>query len=201
MATFADKPTLRGERVVLRPMLATDADAMYADLDDEEGTRFTGSHDEFTRDAIERWTASRADSDDRLDLVATDPETGAWLGELVINEWDPDNRSCAFRIALSPFARNRGVGTEATRMLLDYVFDSRRRGTGRSEPRRRSADQRREPAATQAAGGPGNRRLDQWRGPPASRNHGLGCGNSAGANYPSGRRRPGRQGTDPEAGG
>jgi RimJ/RimL family protein N-acetyltransferase len=123
MATFADKPTLRGERVVLRPMLATDADAMCADLDDEEGTRFTGSHDEFTRDAIERWTASRADSDDRLDLVATDPETGAWLGELVINEWDPDNRSCAFRIALSPFARNRGVGTEATRMLLDYVFD------------------------------------------------------------------------------
>ena len=123
MTSFADKPTLRGERVVLRPMLDADADAMYADLADPEGMRLTGTHAEFSREAVERWAASRADADDRLDLVATDPETGRWLGEVVINEWDPDNRSCSFRIALSAHARDRGIGTEATRMLIDYVFD------------------------------------------------------------------------------
>jgi RimJ/RimL family protein N-acetyltransferase len=123
VATFADKPTLAGERVLLRPILPSDADAMWADLDDEEGMRLTGTHETFSREAIERWAATRADADDRLDLAATDPTTGDWLGELVINEWDPDNRSCNFRIALSAHARGRGVGTEATRLLIDYVFD------------------------------------------------------------------------------
>jgi RimJ/RimL family protein N-acetyltransferase len=123
MATFADKPTLRGDRVVLRPIVAADADAMWADLDDVEGMRLTGTHATFTRDAIDRWAASRAAADDRLDLAATDPRTAEWLGEVVINDWDPDNRSCSFRIALSAHARNRGVGTEATRLLTDFVFD------------------------------------------------------------------------------
>jgi RimJ/RimL family protein N-acetyltransferase len=123
MTTFAEKPTLRSERLVLRPIVATDADAMWADLDDAEGMRLTGTHTEFSRDAIDRWAASRSDADDRLDLAVTDSKTGEWLGEVVINEWDPDNRSCSFRIALSAHARNRGVGTEATRLLLDHVFD------------------------------------------------------------------------------
>lgn len=122
MATFADKPVIQGERTVLRPIVAADADAMFADLADEEGMRLTGSHGTFDRPTIERWAASRADTDDRLDLAVTDPVDGRWLGEVVINEVDLDNRSCNFRIALSSGARNRGVGTEATRLVVDYVF-------------------------------------------------------------------------------
>jgi len=41
----------------------------------------------------------------------------------VINEWDPDTRSCSYRIAVSAHARDRGIGTAATRLLIDYVFD------------------------------------------------------------------------------
>lgn len=123
MATFADKPTLAGERVVLRPMVASDAAGMWGDIGDEEANRLTGTHDSFTYEQIERWVSTRADTDDRLDLAVTDPTTGEWLGEVVINEWDADNRSCSFRIALGANARNRGVGTEATRLIVDYVFD------------------------------------------------------------------------------
>jgi len=123
VTTFADKPTIRGDRVVLRPVVATDAASMWADIDDAEANRLTGTHTDFTFDQIERWCASRADADDRLDLAVTDAATGEWLGEVVINDWDPDNRSCSFRIALGPAARDRGVGTEATRLIVDYVFD------------------------------------------------------------------------------
>lgn len=123
MPTFADKPTLIGERVVLRPIMADDAEAMWRDLDDAEAMRLTGTHATFDLPTIQRWAATRAESVDRLDLAATDPATGAWLGEVVVNEVDLDNRSCNFRIALSAAARNRGVGTEATRLIVDYVFD------------------------------------------------------------------------------
>lgn len=123
MATFSHKPTISGERVTLRPMVADDADSMLADSLDEEINHFTGTHGDFARDQIEHWCSTRVDQHDRLDLAAIDAATGEWLGEVVINEWDPDNRSCSFRIALSANARNRGFGTEATQLIADYVFD------------------------------------------------------------------------------
>lgn len=104
-------------------MRSDDADAMWADMHDADGNRFTGTHDTFTFDQIRAWTASRAEQDDRLDLAVVDPETDEWLGEVVILDWDEPNRSCGFRIALSPSARDRGIGTEATRLIVDYVFE------------------------------------------------------------------------------
>lgn len=123
MTSFAEKPTIHGDKVVLRPMVASDADHMWRDVHDEEANRLTGTHGAISRDKIDAWCASRSDQDDRLDLAVADAATGEWLGEVVINEWDADNKSCNFRIALSESARGRGVGTEATTLIVDYVFD------------------------------------------------------------------------------
>ena len=124
MATFADKPTIRGDRIVLRPLAASDATSMWADVHDEEITHFTGTRAEFTRRQIEAWCATRHDQADRIDLAVADADTGSWLGEVVVNDWDPDNRSCNFRIALSGNGRDRGIGTEATRLVVEHVFDT-----------------------------------------------------------------------------
>lgn len=124
MVSFADKPTLMGDTVLLRPITAADADDMWADLQDAEAMRLTGSHATFERAQVDAWCASRAAQPDRLDLAVIDRATGGWAGEVVINEWDPDNRSCNFRIALGPRGRDRGLGTEATRLLVDHVFDT-----------------------------------------------------------------------------
>jgi RimJ/RimL family protein N-acetyltransferase len=123
MNSFAYKPTIAGERIVLRPLVASDAESMWFDLHDDEANRLTGTHGGITRDQVNDWCATRHDEDDRLDLAAVDGTTGEWLGEVVINEWDPDNWSCSFRITLSASARGRGLGTEATRLIVDYVFD------------------------------------------------------------------------------
>lgn len=124
MTSFADKPTLHGQRVTLRPIVASDADDMWRDLHDPEANRLTGTHATFERAQIDRWCATRAEQADRLDLAVVDRATGTWAGEVVVNDLDLDNRSCGFRIALGPQARDRGLGTEATRLILDHVFDS-----------------------------------------------------------------------------
>jgi RimJ/RimL family protein N-acetyltransferase len=120
--TFADKPTIEGERVILRPMTAEDAQALYASLDDEEARRLTGTHGTFSYDEILAWAASRPHTTDRLDLSIIDRVTGEWVGELAILDWDEANHSCGFRIALVEGGRNRGFGSEATRLIIDYVF-------------------------------------------------------------------------------
>ncbi|MEO6571259.1 MAG: GNAT family protein [Ilumatobacteraceae bacterium] len=124
MATFADKPTLTGERVVLRPMTGGDADDMWADSHDVDALRLTGTHGSFTREQIGAWCETRFATVDRLDLVITDALTGAWVGEAVVNDWDEFDRSCNFRIALGAAGRDRGLGTEATRLVVDHVFDA-----------------------------------------------------------------------------
>lgn len=123
MIGFADKPTLVGDHVTLRPIVAADAASMWADLHDDEARRLTGTTATFTREQIDAWAASRAVQTDRLDLAVIDRVTGAWAGEVVINDVDPDNQSCGFRIALTRASRGRGFGSEATRLIVGYVFD------------------------------------------------------------------------------
>jgi RimJ/RimL family protein N-acetyltransferase len=123
VVTFAHKPTIVGRRVILRPMVASDADDVWADLHDAEGIRMTGTHATFGRDQIDSWCATRGGKADRLDLAVIDRESGVWAGEVVVNDWDGDNRSCGFRISLGPAGRGRGLGREAMTLIVDHVFD------------------------------------------------------------------------------
>jgi len=122
MSVMKDTPTIISDRLVLRPIVATDAEDMWQDINDPEAIRLTGTHTSFTFEQIERYAASRVEQDDWWDLAVTKRDGGRYLGEVVLMDWDEDNRSCGFRIALSGHARDRGVGTEATRMLLDHAF-------------------------------------------------------------------------------
>ncbi len=123
MTGFADKPTLTGQRVTLRPIVAGDAASLWNDLHDDEAVRLTGTTATFSREQIDVWAASRATQTDRLDMAIVDRETEEWAGEVVINDVDDVNQSCGFRIALTRAARGRGLGSEATRLIVGYVFD------------------------------------------------------------------------------
>ncbi len=122
MLSFASKPTLDGPLVVLRPVRADDAEALIAV--DDEVLRLTGTHAEHTVEQVRAWYGSRGDHDDRLDLAIVDRADGRWAGEVVLNELDADNRSCGFRILLTAGYRGRGLGTEATRLILAHAFDT-----------------------------------------------------------------------------
>jgi len=47
-----------------------------------------------------------------------------WADEVVLNELNPLNESCGFRVLLQgPRFCGRGLGSEATRLVIDYAFD------------------------------------------------------------------------------
>jgi RimJ/RimL family protein N-acetyltransferase len=123
--SFAHKPTLTGDLVVLRPVLVSDAPALAAAARDPDVDRLTGTHKKFSLEELARWYASRAEHDDRLDLAIIERATGETVGEVVLAGLDVHNRSCGFRITLfgSRFF-GRGLGTEASRMVLAHAFET-----------------------------------------------------------------------------
>lgn len=127
--SLADKPTLIGEAVLLRPFTEDDIAAMGPILADPEVQILTGSvsssaeAQQASPDLDERtlaWYRSRAEQPDRLDLAIIDRATGRCVGEAVLNELSADDRSCNFRILIGPEGRGRGLGTEATRLTVRH---------------------------------------------------------------------------------
>ena len=111
MTDFAHKPTLTGSLVVLRPVDEGDYEALAAAMADPEVARLTGSHGEIGEEKARQWYRTRKDQTDRLDLAIVDQASGVVVGEAVLNEWDPDNQSCNFRILIGPAGQGRGLGT------------------------------------------------------------------------------------------
>jgi RimJ/RimL family protein N-acetyltransferase len=133
VSTFAEKPTLTGTNVVLRPFrVDDDATALREILRDAEVLRLTGSAhdpgeglawDEAAESGFLSWYGSRNDQDDRLDLAVVAKASGECLGEVVFNEWNDPNRSCNFRALLGRRGQDRGLGTESIRMFIGYGFE------------------------------------------------------------------------------
>jgi len=120
--SFAEKPTITGERVLLRPVEPADAAGLAAI--DDEALWLTGTQRKASRKELRQWYATRAKHTDRLDLSIIDRATGRWAGEVVLNNLDRANRSCGFRIMLgSAEFRDRGLGTEASRLTLAHAFE------------------------------------------------------------------------------
>lgn len=118
---FATKPTLAGTLVTLRP--AQGSDAAHLALVDAETYRLTGTHREFGPVELQQWYATRGEQTDRIDWAIIENATATWAGEVVLNDLDTDNRSCAFRILLQgPAVYGRGLGTEATRLAVGHAF-------------------------------------------------------------------------------
>ncbi|MEH1167008.1 GNAT family protein [Micromonospora sp. CPCC 205539] len=123
-ADFSIKPILVGERVTLRPFVDDDIATFRAAVADPEVARLTGSPSDDAPDEerMRAWYGSRNSQTDRLDLAVVDRATGACVGEVVLNDWDRHNQSCNFRTLLVAAGRDRGLGTEAVRLVVGYGF-------------------------------------------------------------------------------
>lgn len=129
MADLSHKPTLEGILVTLRPVTADDAGSFERILGEPDVVRLTGSAnrsdsaEDLPLDSLVDWYGTRADQSDRLDLAVVDKATGQVVGEVVLNHWDPGSRGISYRTLIGLQGRDRGLGTEATRLVVGYAFE------------------------------------------------------------------------------
>jgi len=120
---FRDPPTLRGVDIVLEPLGENHFDDVWQSLQDPESVRMTHTHAAFRPERVRAHLQEIRPRPDRADWAITAADGGAYLGEVVLNELDVDNRSVSFRIALAgPHVFGQGYGTRATRLALDFAF-------------------------------------------------------------------------------
>jgi aminoglycoside 6'-N-acetyltransferase len=110
---------LRGERVVLRPVVVEDAEALRAIRSEPEVARYWGPPQE-------GWPLEEPGTE-LPDVVMLAIESG---GELIgfaeyFEEPDPDARSADMDIFITTRLHARGLGTEAFSVLAEHLLDDR----------------------------------------------------------------------------
>jgi RimJ/RimL family protein N-acetyltransferase len=119
-----DKPLLHGERLTLRPLVESDARNIFQSLSEQETMRLTGTFETFTFEQVEVYCARVAAAENRADYIITLSNSNTFIGEAVINDINWHNRSAHYRIAVSQNYVDQGYGSEATRLMMAYAFNT-----------------------------------------------------------------------------
>ena len=112
-----DLPTLRGERITLRPLEDADLDPLSAVVREPSVAQWWGEADE-----PERLRHNlRMDGD--AFVIEADGELAGWLG--FVEEAEPEYRSVSVDISLSERFQGQGLGPDALRTLIRWFATER----------------------------------------------------------------------------
>jgi len=120
-------PTLRTERLRLRPVDASDADDLFALMSDAEVLRYWDSApwaDPARATAFVERSHRMAEDDDGVRVVVERAHDGAFVGWVTFTSWDPDFRTAELGYVLARAAWGQGHATEAARALLAWAYDA-----------------------------------------------------------------------------
>ncbi len=112
------RPTLRGERVLLRPIRADDEDRILAILREPDVARWWLVE---RRGAEHVWRELLEPEDEVTFAVESEGEVIGCVQ--YYEETDPDYRHAGMDIFLSAASRGRGLGSETLRVLARFLFD------------------------------------------------------------------------------
>lgn len=128
---------LAGELVQLRPIELRDAQRLWEAVQDPETMRLTGTTQTFTLEQLEGWITRVSEATDRFDFAMTSLMAGAngdlddsFIGEIVLNEYDPVLRKANVRLQSLAKFRGRGYGREAMSLVMKFAFTPAPEGLG-----------------------------------------------------------------------
>lgn len=115
---------IRTEGLVLRPWVASDADAVEAAVADPAIARWWPASLR-TRDDVAAWIARRADwsAGDHVSLAIDDLFTGEFVGSVSLFKIDRDQGDAEIGYWTAPAGRGRGVAPAAVRALCRWAFE------------------------------------------------------------------------------
>lgn len=119
---------IRTARLLLRPIVPADAEAMHAYKSDPDAVRYV-PYEPLTLADVERriattWANTRfAQEGDAVSLAVEDRETGALLGDVVLFWRSETDRAGEVGYIFDPRVGGRGYATEAVAALLALGFD------------------------------------------------------------------------------
>jgi aminoglycoside 6'-N-acetyltransferase len=112
-----DHPTLRGDRVVLRPLTAADRPRLREIRAEPEVARWW---------ALGGTVEAAGEPDDDADVELAVELDGQLVGQVQYGEEaEPDYRHASIDIFLATAVHGQGVGSDAVRTLARYLFDER----------------------------------------------------------------------------
>lgn len=126
-------PVLKTERLVLRPLVEEDAEAMHAFFSDEEAMRWWSSGPHETLDETREYVRANA-TEDRYRTWAITEDGGAALGWVVLIAGRKDIAEIGYNLRRSHW--RRGYVGEAVARVIDHGFADRglRRITADTDP-------------------------------------------------------------------
>ncbi len=123
---FSAMPTLRTERLILRPMKESDANDMfdYAQREDVTTYLLWSPHQSlsYTRDYL-KYIESRYKAGDFYDWAVIEQSSGKMIGTCGFTRIDTPNNVGEIGYVLNPDYHRMGYGTEAASEALRFGFD------------------------------------------------------------------------------
>ncbi len=124
---FSQMPTLRTQRLILRPMRTTDAFDMYEYACREDVTEYLlwSPHPSVsdTREYL-AYIEHRYASCDFYDWAVTLADSGKMIGTVGFTRLEMAHNLGEIGYVLNPNYHGKGFGTEAARRVLDFGFDT-----------------------------------------------------------------------------
>jgi RimJ/RimL family protein N-acetyltransferase len=119
-------PELRGQKVTLRRHRPDDLPAIIRWYRDPELGRLTRYHSApMSAEEVERFFRGRLMSDDALAYAIEELPTHRLIGFTTFSGLDAENNSVLFHITIGERdAWGRGLGSEATELMLSHAFDN-----------------------------------------------------------------------------
>jgi RimJ/RimL family protein N-acetyltransferase len=122
-----EQPTLTGEKVRLRPWRETDAPAVYEACQDPEVQRYTTVPVPYLRRHAELYVASGATAwaaHEAASFAVTGPDSDDVLGSVAVMRINADSQVGEVGYWVAPWARGRGVATEAVILVSQWMRDA-----------------------------------------------------------------------------
>ena len=113
---------LKGERVTLRAIDASDAPTMWRWYRDHEFSVLDGNPYPSSLAAIEEFIRTLSAPSYRDVSLGIEDETGRLIGIVRLKRGTPEDRRADFGIAIEQERWNKGYGTDATRTILRFAF-------------------------------------------------------------------------------